>query len=131
LSKWLARLGRLDEEAETMAKPAIRDFIHMARQAGYQVADAEQLRPNRWLLILADAVGRRLALLVQARPLISSADVLDLADIVRLRQLHSGVLLAYEGSFSPTAQRTHQVPLASKSEYLETQPVGAAIKSTL
>jgi hypothetical protein len=126
-----------------MAKPAIRDFIHMARQAGYQVADAEQLRPNRWLLILADAVGRRLALLVQARPLISSADVLDLADIVRLRQLHSGVLLAYEGSFSPTAQRTHQeladsrlrlctaLPLASKSEYFETQPVGAAIKSTL
>jgi hypothetical protein len=115
----------------------------MARQAGYQVADAEQLRPNRWLLILADAVGRRLALLVQARPLISSADVLDLADIVRLRQLHSGVLLAYEGSFSPTAQRTHQeladsrlrlcttLPLASKSEHLETQPVGAAIKSTL
>jgi hypothetical protein len=115
----------------------------MARQAGYQVVDAEQLRPNRWLMILVDAVGRRLALLVQARPLISSADVLDLADIVRLRQLYSGILLALDGSFSSTAQRTHQelgdsrlrlctaLPPASKPEHLETQPVGAPIKSTI
>ena len=126
-----------------MAKPATRDLVSMARQAGYQVVQAEQLRPNRWLLILVDAVERRLAVLVQARPLISAADVLDLADIVRLRQLHSGVLLAYEGSFSPTAQSTHReladsrlrlctaLPPASKSEHLEPQPVGAAIKSTL
>ena len=126
-----------------MAKPATRELVQMARQAGYQVVEAEQLRPNRWLLTLADAAARRLALLVQARPLISSADVLDLADIVRLRQFHCGMLLAYEGSFSPAAQRTHQeladnrlrlctaLPPASKSEHLETQPVGAALKSTL
>jgi hypothetical protein len=124
-----------------MARPATRDLVKMSRQAGYQVVEAEQLRPNRWLLILTDAAGHQLALLVQARPLISSADIQDLADIVRLRQLHSGVLLAYEGSFSPAAQRTHQeladnrlwlctaLPLASKSEHVETQSVGAALKS--
>jgi hypothetical protein len=126
-----------------MAKPATRNLVQMARQAGYQVVEAEQLRPNRWMLILADAAGHQLALLVQARPLISSADVQDLADVVRLRRLHSGLLLAYEGSFSPAAQRTHQeladnrlrlctaLPPASKADHLETQPVGAALKSTL
>lgn len=125
-----------------MAKPATRTLVQMARQAGYQVVEAEQLRPNRWLLLLADVTGHRLALLVQARPLISSADVQDLADIVRLRQLHSGILLAYEGSFSPAAQRTYQeladnrlrlcttLPAASKPEHLETQPVSAVLKST-
>ncbi len=115
-----------------MAKPVTRDLVHMARQAGYQVVQAEQLRPNRWLLTLVDAVGRHMAVLVQARPLISAADALDLADIVRLRQLHSGILLAHEGSFSPAAQLTYQeladsrlrlctaLPLALKSEHLET-----------
>jgi len=126
-----------------MARLATRDLVQMSRQAGYQVVEAEQLRPNRWLLILLDADGHQLALLVQARPLINSADVQDLADIVRLRRLHSGLLLAYEGSFSSAAQRTHQeladgrlrlctvLPLASKSEHLETQAVGAALKSIL
>src|SRR5690348_7787138 len=89
-----------------MAKPATRELVHMAQQAGYQVIEAEQMRPNRWLLILAHSGGRS-ALLVQARPLVSSVDVLDLADLVRLRGLDSGILLAYGGSFSPAAQSTH------------------------
>ncbi len=71
-----------------MAKPVTRDLIYMARRAGYQVVDAEQLRPNRWLLILVRLLsGAVWHCWCRARPLISSADVLDLADIVRLRQL--------------------------------------------
>ncbi len=124
-----------------MTKPATRELAQMAQQAGYQVVDAEQLRPNRWLLQLKDKSGNRIALLVQARPLISSADVQDLADVVRLHRLDSGILLAYGGSFSPAAQRTHleltdgrlrlctALPPAAKQEHTEAQPVGARLKS--
>jgi hypothetical protein len=124
-----------------MAKPATREFIQMARQAGYQVVETEQLRPNRWLLTLTDEIGSRIAVLVQARPLISSPDVQDLADIVRLRGLDSGILLAYGGNFSAAAQRTQielsdirlrlcvTLPPAAKHENVEAQRVGAALKS--
>ena len=75
----------------------------MAEQAGYQVFEAEQLRPNRWQLIVIDGAESRWVLLVQARPLLSAADVQDLADIVRLRRLDGGILLAHGGVFSPAA----------------------------
>jgi hypothetical protein len=115
----------------------------MAQQAGYQVSEAEQLRPNRWLLIVKDGVESRFALLVQARPLLSSADVQDLAETVRLRRrrLDGGILLAYGGVFSPAAQRTHQeladsrlrlctgLPPAAKPEHSEAKPVHSRLKS--
>jgi HPt (histidine-containing phosphotransfer) domain-containing protein len=125
-----------------MAKPAVRELVQMARQAGYHVVGAEQLRSNRWLLILTDDMGDQIALLVQARPLINSADVQDLADTVRLRELDSGILLAYGGSFSAAAQRTHQeladsrlrlcttLPPAARPEPVEPQHVGVPVKST-
>src|SRR4029450_13555335 len=37
---------RPDEEIKTMTKPTTRDLVRMAQQAGYQVVEAEQLRPN-------------------------------------------------------------------------------------
>jgi hypothetical protein len=126
-----------------MAKPAVHNLAHMARQAGYQVLTAEQLRPNRWLLILKDSDDQQIALLAQARPLINSADVLDLYEIVRLRRLDRGILWAIDGTFSPAAHRTHQelangqirlctaLPPASKLEHIDAQSVGAAIKSSL
>jgi hypothetical protein len=58
-----------------MATPSAREVVQAARQAGYQVATVERLRPSRWLLTLTDATGAEIVLLVQARPLIISADV--------------------------------------------------------
>jgi hypothetical protein len=89
-----------------MAKPATRELVHLAEQAGYRIDAVEQLRPNRWLLIVVQDDGERLGLLVQARPLISAIDVQDLAELVGLRRLDGGILLAYGGTFSPGAQRT-------------------------
>jgi hypothetical protein len=89
-----------------MSKPSIRDLVQMAHEAGYYVESTEQLRANRWLLALRDEAGAATLVLVQARPLISAADVQDLAEIARLRQPDQSVLLAYGGSFSPAAQRT-------------------------
>lgn len=85
--------------------PSTRELIHMAQLAGYEVAEAQQLRANRWLLALGSHAGEVL-LLVQARPLITAADVQDLAELVQLRAAASGILLAYGGAFSPAAQRT-------------------------
>lgn len=126
-----------------MAKPSTRELVHEARQAGYTVSSIEQLRPNRWLLGLNDETGAEIVVLVQARPLISSADVQDLADIVRLRRSARGILLAHGGSFSQGAQRTlleladdrlrlcTALPLASKHESSEPRAVSPALKSPL
>src|SRR5262245_51364663 len=123
-----------------MTKPTMREFIRMAQQAGYQVIQAEQLRPNRWQLLVKDGTGSRWALLIQARPLLSSADVQDLADIVRLQRLDGGILLAHGGVFSPAAQRTHQeladgrlrlctaLPLAAKPDHAEARAIHARLK---
>lgn len=86
--------------------PSTKELILQARQAGYQVSDAQQIRANRWVLLLEDAQGAELVVLVQARPLIASADVQDLAELVQLRHGASGLLWAYGGAFSPAAQRT-------------------------
>jgi len=58
-----------------MATLSVREVVQAARQAGYQVATVERLRPSRWLLTLTDATGAEIVLLAQARPLIISADV--------------------------------------------------------
>ena len=86
--------------------PSTKELILQARQAGYQVVDAQQTRANRWQLLLNTPQGNELLVLIQARPLITSADVQDLAELVRLRHAANGVLWAYAGTFSPAAQRT-------------------------
>jgi hypothetical protein len=89
-----------------MPLPSTRDLIQMAQSAGYQIVGTQQLRTNRWLLMLTDASGTTTLALIQARPLISAADVQDLAELTRLRQPARAILLAYGGTFSPTAQCT-------------------------
>jgi hypothetical protein len=86
--------------------PATHDLLAEAQRAGYQIVDAQQVRTNRWLLTLRDAGGAAIVVLVQARPLITAADVQDLAELVRLRNGARGLLWAYGGSLSPAAQRT-------------------------
>jgi hypothetical protein len=89
-----------------MPLPSTRDLIQMAQSAGYQMSATQQLRSNRWLLMLSDASSASTLVLVQARPLISAADVQDLAELTRLRQPGRAILLAYGGTFSSAAQRT-------------------------
>ena len=89
-----------------MPLPSTRDLIQMAQSAGYQISATQQLRSNRWLLMLSDASSATTLVLVQARPLISAADVQDLAELTRLRQPGRAILLAYGGAFSSAAQRT-------------------------
>jgi hypothetical protein len=79
---------------------------HEIRHVGYRLVSTEQLRPNRWLLLLMDPTGATLALLVQMRSLISAADVQDLASIVQLRHIDRALLWAYGGRFSAEAYRT-------------------------
>ncbi len=82
------------------------DFERMAREAGYRVTSVEQLRSNRWLLTLSDGDGRAVLVLAQARPLVGSADVQDLWELVLLRSPAVGILLAIDGNFSPAAHHT-------------------------
>jgi hypothetical protein len=89
-----------------MSLPSTRDLVQMAQAAGYQIAAVQQLRANRWLLMLSDSSGATTLALIQARPLISAADVQDLAELARLRRPTRAVLLGYGGTFSPAAQRT-------------------------
>jgi hypothetical protein len=89
-----------------MPLPSTRDLVQMAQSAGYQIVATQQLRSNRWLFILVDASGATTLALIQARPLISAADVQDLAELTRLRRPGRALLLAYGGTFSPAAQRT-------------------------
>jgi hypothetical protein len=89
-----------------MPLPSTHDLVQMAQSAGYQIVATQQLRANRWLFMLSDATGATTLALVQARPLISAADVQDLAELTRLRRPARAILLAYGGTFSPAAQRT-------------------------
>ena len=89
-----------------MGTPSAHNLVRLAREAGYQVHAIEQLRPNRWLLTLREPSEAEVVLLVQARPLLSSTDVHDLAELVRLRRPQRGILLAIEGAFTPAARRT-------------------------
>ena len=89
-----------------MPLPSTRDLVQMAQSAGYQIVATQQLRSNRWLLMLADVSGATTLALVQARPLIGASDVQDLAELTRLRQPGRAFLLAYGGTFSAAAQCT-------------------------
>ena len=89
-----------------MTLPSTCDLVQMSQAAGYQIVATQQLRANRWLLMLSDRSGATTLALIQARPLISAADVQDLAELARLRRPARAVLLAYGGTFSPAAQRT-------------------------
>jgi len=82
------------------------ELLHAAQAAGYKVLAIEHPRSRRWLLTLQGSSGVIILLMVQSRPLIGATDVLDLADLVRVRRLASGILWAYDGKFSPAAQRT-------------------------
>jgi hypothetical protein len=124
-----------------MSRPSTQLLAREAQQAGYQVLASEQVRPNRWLLHVLDSNGQAGLLLVQARPLVGAADVQDLAELVRVRRLRYGILLAYQGNFSPAAQRTHAelndqrlllcttLPPTARSD-AEPRSVGAALKSS-
>jgi hypothetical protein len=119
------------------AKLSTRELCALARTAGYEVLEATQLRPNRWSLLLRNPAGTVLLVLAQARPLITAADVQDLADLVRLRPAVHGVLLAIGGAFSPAAQRTF-AELANERLHLASSlppaagtplPAGAALQT--
>jgi len=90
-----------------MAYPSQRELIQLARKAGYDVLSIEQLRPNRCLLTLAQPQASHVLAMFQIRPLVGAADVLDLADIVRLKRADYGILVAHGGTFSTSAQQTH------------------------
>jgi len=122
--------------------PSTEKLVHKARQAGYQVVKAQQVRANRWFLTLQDSNGATLLVLVQSRPLIVSADVQDLAELVRLQHGARGLLWAYNGSFSPAAQRTlaelsdtrlrfcTALPPATQLEGEDLVKVGTALRPT-
>ena len=94
------------QETGSMVRPSTRSVEQMAQDAGYQVVAAEQLRANRWLLTLTDSSEQVTLVLVQARPLVGSSDVQDLAEFVQLRRPGSAILLALGGAFSASALRT-------------------------
>ena len=89
-----------------MVMPITRDLIDTALQAGYQVLAVEHPRSTRWLLTVRDSLGTSIMLVIQARSLIGAADVQDLDELVRVRQLQRGMFWAYGGTFSSAAQRT-------------------------
>jgi hypothetical protein len=86
----------------------VRDAAAHARRLGYQVITAEQLRATRCLLVLVGPDAQPFAVLVQRRSLITAADVQDFAEILFLRRLNRGFLVAVDGSFSNEARRTAQ-----------------------
>ncbi|MDW8404111.1 hypothetical protein [Chloroflexus sp.] len=83
-----------------------REAAAHARRLGYQVLTAEQLRATRCLLVLAEPSGQPFAVMVQRRALITAADVQDFAEILFLRRLSRGLLIAVDGGFSNEARRT-------------------------
>ena len=86
--------------------PTAAELTRQARAAGYTVVRVEQMRTNRWVLTLTDAQGAACLMLAQQRPLISAADVQDLAELLSLQRCPNGMLLAVGGTFSPEARRT-------------------------
>ncbi len=86
----------------------VREAAAHARRLGYQVLVAEQLRATRCLLVLAGPDVQPFAVLAQQRSLITAADVQDFAEILFLRRLNRGLLVAVDGHFSDEARRTAQ-----------------------
>lgn len=89
-----------------MSRLDLRDIEQQVVQAGYKLISREQPRANRLVLTLKDDLDQITLVLVQARPLISTADVHDLALLTQLRRPYRGFLLAYHGSFTPLAHAT-------------------------
>jgi hypothetical protein len=118
----------LYDESIQMPLPSTEELVYKARQAGYQIAEVQQVRANRWLLTLKDSNDATLLVLVQARPLIISADVQDLAELVRLRRGTRGLLWAYDGSFSSVAQRTLTELSDTRLRFCTTLPPAAQLE---
>jgi predicted metal-dependent enzyme (double-stranded beta helix superfamily) len=89
-----------------MILPETRDLVQRVQRAGYDVIAIEHPRSTRWLLTLQDSTGTSVILIVQAPSVISSSDVQDLDELVRVRRSAHGVLWAYNGDFTPAARRT-------------------------
>lgn len=89
-------------------KVTVRDAAAHARRLGYHIIAAEQLRATRCLLVLTEPSGQPFAVLIQRRALITAADVQDFAEILFLRRLDRGLLIAVDGEFSNEARRTAQ-----------------------
>ena len=88
-----------------MATPTLAQLERDARAAGYRILSTERLRANRWLLVADEGEGHQVAILLQLRSLIGESDVQDLADLVRVRRYHSGMLLVGEAAVSAHAER--------------------------
>lgn len=83
-----------------MILPETRDLVQRVQRAGYDVIAIEHPRSTRWLLTLQDSSGTSVILIVQVRSVISSSDVQDLDELVRVRRSAQGVLWAYDGDFT-------------------------------
>src|SRR5215207_4461631 len=94
------------EQGGAAMRATSKQVATQARAAGYEVVAIEQLRTNRWVLVLRDNAGVSSIMLVQQRPLVGAADVQDLAELLRLHHSSDGILLALDGTFSPVAHRT-------------------------
>src|SRR5262245_15328757 len=105
-----------------MAYPSQRELTQLARKAGYDVLSIEQLRPNRWLLTLAQPQASPVLAMFQIRPLVGAADVMDLADLLRLRRAAYGILVAHGGTFSSSAQQTQSELRSLKLHLCTTLP---------
>lgn len=97
-----------------------------ARDAGYETVSIEQPRANRWLMTLRAPAGAPLLVLAQRRALIIAADVHDLAELLRLRRVGAGCLLALDGRFSPEALRAAQELRAPRVQLCLALPAAAA-----
>jgi hypothetical protein len=89
-----------------MMLPKTRELVQCVQRTGYTVITIEHPRSTRWLLTLQDSAGALVILIVQVRSLISSSDVQDLDELVRVRRSAQGFLWAYDGNFTSAAWRT-------------------------
>lgn len=108
-----------------MSQLSARELSALAQQAGYQVVSVEQLRANRWLVSLLTPQSELIVALYQARPLVGASDVLDMAELVRLRRARRAYLIAYGGAFSPAAFRTLNELRGIAIELVESLPAAS------
>src|SRR3954469_23470404 len=87
-----------------MIKLLTRDCVRLVREAGYAVDTVEHLRACRWLLTVTSTPGgAKILILVKEGVLVTTSDVQDLASVAQVRNVPYGILLACNGTFSPTA----------------------------
>jgi hypothetical protein len=90
-----------------MTKLLTHDCVRLVREAGYAVYTVEHLRACRWLLtVTSTSGGAKILILIKEGVLVTTSDVQDLASFVQVRNVQYGILLACNGSFSPTAHHT-------------------------